>query len=226
MMRVISNGAIAATTLVVLAAVIRFGIWRACRTFPIYLAAVAVPGLVFVLFPSTFTWNTWLAKETLQVGIKLAMAAELVFLVFAGLPRARRAAEIALAVVLAATLGLALRAGPGADAYDLAKRLLPLVNDGTAIAYCGILLLAAWYRVPMHPLHRAILRGLAPYLLAFSFALHALEAWGWDVRGDAASYANNVCYLALLGYWFMAVERAAQDDPLPAEVMRELRPWA
>jgi hypothetical protein len=225
MMRFV-GGASALLTLAVLVLVLRVGAWRACRSFPVYLAAVSFPGLAFALFPSTFTWDTWLAKETVQVGIKFAMATELAFLIFAGLPRARKAAEVVLALILAATLGLALSAGPHADAYDLAKGLLPLVNDGTAIAYCGILLLAAWYRVPMHPLHRAILRGLAPYLLAFSFTLHALERWGWDVHGDVASYLNVVCYVVLLGYWFVAVRHAAADDPLPAEVMRELRPWA
>lgn len=202
---------------------IRSHAFRICRTFPLYVLAVVLPDAVFLAAPATFTWNAWVAKETLQAAIKLGLVLELVTKIFAGLPRARRLADSLLLWLLvgAQVLLLWLRIGP--DAAAIAQRALPVVNDATAIAFSIVFGLAAFYRVPLHPLHRAILAGLAPFLLVFTLGFHGLEALGWDPHvGNAVAIA----YDALLLYWIVVAIRERESIPASPAIVRELRPWA
>jgi hypothetical protein len=60
--------------------------------------------------------------------------------------------------------------------------------------------LVLWYRLPVHPLHKAILVGLVPYLLMFSLSLSWVESQGWAVRANA-SFLSTLSFLLVLVYW-------------------------
>jgi hypothetical protein len=208
---------------VLLATLLTRKAWRISTLFPVYIAAVLLPDAAFSIEPRLFTWNAWLAKETIQAGLKLGLALELTTKVFAGLPRARRIADGALVLLVVGAQALVAVSWAGADPELIAKRSLPLVNDATSLAFCTILALATWYAIPVHVLHRAILQGLAPFLLVFSLALHALEAWGWSARlGSLAGLAYDL----LVTYWIVAALAPPQAIPAAVPTIRRLRPWA
>jgi len=74
----------------------------------------------------------------------------------------------------------------------------------TAVA--GLIL---WYRLPVHPLPKAILVGLVPYLLVFTVSLNLMESRGWEIRASA-SYLNTLAYLLVLVYWTFAAWRPGE----------------
>ncbi len=196
------------------------GTWKASRAFFAYMVAVGVPDLIITIWPSTYVWSFWIAKETAQSALKLALALELMVLIFAGLPRARKAAETVLALLLIVTLGRLSLARLGADHGSFVQGI-SIVNNGTAFAFCGTFVLAIWYRVPMHPLHQAILGGLIAYLVGISMGMNLLGDLGWS---DLMRNAQAVGYALVLVYWLSAAwQREAIPEGAP---LRELRPWA
>jgi len=209
-------------TIGLLARVLATGSIRLCRTFPFYLAAVCIPDLAFLLDPASFTWGAWLAKESLQVALKLALALELSELAFARLPRARRAARTALGSIALITLILVVRTFPGPEPASIARVTFPWLNEATAVTYCAIIALCLFYRVPMHPYHRAILRGLTLYLFFSTFAIHGLDFLGREVAGDAQSLAYGI----LTMFWLTATWTPSGAIPARPATIQELRPWA
>ena len=78
--------------------------------------------------------------------------------------------------------------------------------------------LILWYRLPVHPLHKAILVGLVPYLLVFSVSLNLLESRGWEIL-PVVSYLHTLAFLAVLVYWMVTAWRpdeALVKAPPPA----------
>ena len=121
--------------------------------------------------------------------------------------------------------GVALGIGPPPQrkvtGLQLAMDLQPYVLAGTLWLFLAISALILWYRLPVAPLHKALLLGFVPYLLIFTVALNMLKAYGGSVR-EYAGYGKNVAYLALLAYWAMVAWRLAP----PAGVGRRQAPGA
>jgi hypothetical protein len=107
----------------------------------------------------------------------------------------------------------------GGDA-ELQARL----NNGAALVLAAVWALVLWYRIPLHWLHRAILRGLVPYLLVFTVVLQVLQSAGWDFR-DQASHAAGLFYVALLSYWTWVVWSSEPAPGGPPELLARLQPW-
>ena len=69
-----------------------------------------------------------------------------------------------------------------------------------------------WYRIPVEPFGKAIVLGFTPYLVVFTIAMNALSVFGWHQSINVLSgYAHSIAYLALVGYWNVAVRRTAAD---------------
>ena len=85
---------------------------------------------------------------------------------------------------------------------QLALNLQPYVLAGTLWLFIAISALILWYRLPVAPLHKALLLGFVPYLLIFTVAMNLLRAYGVspNVR-QYAGYFKNAAYQALLVYW-------------------------
>lgn len=197
---------------------------RVCVLFFLYMSAVLASDLMLALRPALFTWGVWLAVELLHGGLRLGLATELGFKLFSALPGAR--ATLAAGLLLLALLTLAAVVGaPLAAAHDVvARTALARVLHGTAWIFGAIQGAKLYYRIPAHPLHNAILRGLVPFLLTFTVALSLLDTWGWDVR-SWASYGYTLAYQVLLLYWNRVAWRGNENVQVPPQVMHTLQPW-
>jgi hypothetical protein len=197
-----------------------------CWTFVVYLGVIAIADLLVILWPDRF-WHLWfyLSKEFVITVLRLAVALELTYRTFRAFPSARATARGMLLLVLMATLAVVmvgtgdLAPPEGAPALGpLASRVQPRVLSGAIWLLTAVAGLILWYRLPVHPLHKAILVGLVPYLLVFSVSLNMLESRGWEVL-PVVSYLHTLAYLLVLAYWTFTAWRpdeAPVKAPCPA----------
>lgn len=192
-----------------------------CWTFVVYLAFIAGADGLMLLWPDHF-WHLpfFLGKEFVITVLRFAVALELTYRTFRAFPAARATARGVLLLVLMATLVMVfvgtgnLEAPEGAPALGpLFTRVQPRVLSGSIWLLTAIAGLILWYRLPVRPLHKAILLGMVPYLLVFSVSLNLLESRGWEIV-DSASYLNTLAYLLVLVYWAVAAWR---PDAVPAK---------
>lgn len=204
----------------------RQGLWRCTRAFSAYLATIAVVTGAIRIWPATFhSPEFYVLKECLYGLLKLAMAVEIGVLTSQAFPGARASARRLLVVgtvLLMASVLAGLRHGIGAT--DLAENVLPRLANGTALVLAGVWGLILWFHLPVHPVHRAILRGLVPYLLVFTVLLNILRAFRWQIL-EPVSALNSLCYMILLLYWCWVVWRPPQDLPADSALVRQLQPW-
>ena len=78
-------------------------------------------------------------------------------------------------------------------------------------------LLVVWYQIPVHDWQRAIMLGLAPYLLVFVALIDVLKRHDWKFEHEVV-LAEQVAYLALVLFWAQAAWRRDSSDAavLPA----------
>lgn len=198
-----------------------------CWSFPLYLGTVALADALILTWPDTFyTPGFWLGKELLITVLRFAVALELTYRTVQAFPTARATVRTVLFGVLLLTLGMVF-SGIGDLTPDegssilapLITRVQPLVLYGSIWLYTGIAGVILWYRLPVHPLHKAILVGLVPYLLLFTVSLNMIESLGWEVSGWASA-VPAVAWLLVLGFWATVAwrpgdlpVRAPEPDP-------------
>ncbi|MCL4820251.1 MAG: hypothetical protein KJ067_13970 [Vicinamibacteria bacterium] len=202
---------------------------RACYSWVGYLITVATAEVLILLWPSVFwTWHFWVGKELLLGLFKLGLGLEIGALAFRRFPGARSVARGMAALTLAGTALLLLQ-GSGKEMSSLAAVALEAharLSHATALLLVALGLLVLWYRVPVHRLHRAILRGLATYLLVFSSALRGfVEMLAPDRRGlwEALTRLDGVAYIVMLSYWLWEAWRVSPDDSLRGSAAIEAR---
>jgi hypothetical protein len=199
-------------------------LYRVCYSFPTWLLAVLAGDVLMFFWPERFyTWGFWMAKETAYAALKIAIAIEITVLAFQAFPSAGATVRRVLLGVLLALLAFVL-IGVRYDValQDLARELQRRVANGVALVFCAAWAVVLYYRLPLHRLHRAILRGLVPYLLVFAAASTLTLVFGWDVR-TAVNAAEAACWALMLAYWCGEVwRRPARDD---SAFMRRLQPW-
>lgn len=189
-----------------------------CLTFVPYLIGVALVDLLVLRWPSYFyTQWFWLGSQTLVNLLRFAVALELTYRTFRAFPSARGTARFALLLVLLATLVLVVGGtrdaeplqGGGASPGHVISRVQPRILNGTIWLLAAVAALILWYRLPVHPFHKAILTGLVPYLLIFTTALNLLETQGWQLRKDV-NYFYTGAYCLLLTFWAWAAWRRVE----------------
>jgi len=208
----------------ILAGLIVRGHWRSCYSFALYLASFAVFEGAILAWPSRFFHlDFWLAKEAVEGFLKLSVAFEIAARVFERLPAARSTFALAF---LASLLAISAAVAPavGADAQTMARVGLPRLLYGTALIFAGLLGSCFWYHVPLYPIHKAVLVGFVPYLVAFTVVLQLLETLGWEVRGPA-NYLNTVAFVSLLAFWTSAAWRHYRPSDVSPTVVSFLQPW-
>jgi hypothetical protein len=213
-------GCLLAAVLVVL---LRRGRYRYCHMFAVYLGTQLLLNVTYLIAPSVFdSWNVWAIKESIYAGIRMALLVEIAMLVFRALPRARARAQL-LFLITAGVLCVALlwpydTHGVTRFALDLTGRFAYV----TIWSLIGILMLVTWHRVPLHPLHKALLHGMLWLMVAHFATRYTVPHWG----EAPASLLHNSIQFVVLGVWFRRV-RLAEDALKPEEiaVVRYLQPW-
>jgi len=189
-----------------------------CWTFVLYIAVSGAADLLMLVWPATFgrMWF-WLGKELLIHVVRFALALELTLRTFRAFPAARSTARGVLLMVLMVTLVIVLLGtgqleppGEAPALGPLISRVQPGIVNGAIWLLTAIAGLILWYRLPVHPFHKAILVGLVPYLLIYTIALNLLESRGWGIRTQV-NYLHTVAYLLVLGYWAVAAWRPSES---------------
>jgi hypothetical protein len=211
-LQVALSHAVKLALIAVLAGLVARGRARLCWSFTAYLVAILVGNSLASIWPTRFyTPQFWVLKQAVYDALKMAVALELAWRSFEAFPGAMRAARRAFLVLLAAsTLVLAVLTPP--SSYATLWEWQP----GSATAALWLLtataLLVVWYQVPVHEWQRAIMLGLAPYLLVFVTVLDLLKRHGWSAAQSTAGIVDSAAYLALLAFWAWAAWR--RDPPL------------
>ncbi len=210
-----------------LVGLVRRGHARAAWLFVAFLSTTSIFDALTLAFPGPlFDWPAYLVRGTLNSSVRLGLAVELGVRIFGTLPRARANVSAAqLAITLGTFAAVSLNNG-AEDISDLAVGVLPWLQYGTAFAFLVVLAAAAWYSVPLYPIHRAVLVAFTPYLMAFTFGIRATQEWGASMV-PFLNYVDGVVFLAILAYWTREAWRPApalaEDFPV---AFRFLRPWA
>ncbi len=200
------------------------------RFFTAYLAFAFVADALVLAWPARFwTWSFWLFKETVYDALELAIAFEVARFVFLGFPGAARSARGAMFLLLVATF-LAVVALPMSDdkgaPLTLMAGLRPRLELGIAWLFVAIAGLMRWYDLPSHPIHRAIMLGMAVQLAIFGLFVHALGVLGleWATGEPLVTLApaafTGVCF------WWARVAWQRETVAVGREALLEqLQPW-
>ena len=194
--------------------------------FDLYLLTVLILDVPIGLSPTRFhQWDYYMVKETVQNTLKFAIVLELTALVFAGFPRVRRMVRFITLGVLLGLLGVIyvmwdyLR-----DAALAMYYVQSVIFNGTALLFAAIAAPVLYYRIPLHPIHKAILFGFMPYLIAYTFALDLLGRIGAPVK-RVSDFLSVIGYLILVSYWAWSIWKPRRPPPPEPEVLGRVQPW-
>ena len=199
----------------VLAGLVARGRGRLCWSFAVYLVAILVGNSLASLWPSRlYTPEFWVLKQGVYDALKMAVALELAWRAFEAFPGAMRTARVAMLSLLAiSTLSLGALTRP--SSYMTLWDWQPRITTAALWLLTATALLVVWYQVPVHDWQRAIMLGLAPYLLVFVTLLDLLGRRGWTARSEIG-VIDSAAYLALAAFWAWAVWRRDSATPLAA----------
>jgi hypothetical protein len=200
---------------------------RLCYTFPVYLAAVWLGDVAIAARPERFfNWGFFVTKQTLYGALKFAIAVEIATLAFGRFPGALAVARRALLAGLIVTLAT-LVFGPPIKRWamvDVGMALQPRLANGTVLVLLIVWVLVLWYHVPVHRLHRAIIRGLVPYMLFFGDGLVIQFYARHSHLHQLTGLLDSAAYLTVLAYWTWEAWRRV-DEPTPSDAVSPLLSW-
>ena len=200
--------------LALLAGILWRGWTRLCWSFAVYALAIFLGNVLVTLWPARFfTPSFWVLKQGAYDVLKMAIALELAWRAFVAFPGAARTARAVIPALLGVgTLALALLAPT--SSYLTVWDWQPRVATAALWLLTATALMVVWYQVPMHEFQRAIMLGLAPYLLVFVVLLGLLRQYGWGSRVPVAT-AEALAYLTLVVFWSWAAWRVDMAPPPP-----------
>ncbi len=178
-------------------------VWRArvrqCLAFGAYVTAALLGNTLVWLWPSRFlTPEFWVAKQAVYDILKAAIALELAWRAFRAFPGALRTARLVFLVLLGLSI-LAL-AFPTRPAYAVVWEWQSAVATAGLWMLTATALMVVWYQVPLSAWLRAIMMGMAVYLLVFVTLLSLLKSGGWAL-GTFVATVEATAYLALVAFW-------------------------
>lgn len=184
--------------------------------FCAYLAAVLLGGLLPHLWPERFfTPEFWQVKETVYVGLRFGMAAELAVRTFRSFPGAMATLRRVSFVILLVTLAAVVTAPVGEGYTTFMAELQPRVLNGSVWMFTAIAGLILYYRLPIGRFQKSVLLSYVPYVLVFTAFTSHFGRGGWR-SGPALQYVNQLAYVALVAFWNVAIWRRDPERPRPA----------
>jgi hypothetical protein len=195
-----------------------------CWSFVAYLVTALVCNSLMSFWPDQFyrLWFYSLTQDLLNA-MKLAVAAELTYRTFRAFPGAAARVRVLLAPVFFVPVLFVNKVPAGASYQDIVQLYQPQLMTGVIWIITAITLLIAWYRVPVHAMHRAILIGLAAYLLIFTTLLNVLRDFGFENLRSFIGTADGYAYIVLLCWWAYAAWVPARRPVLALDVLKRLQ---
>jgi hypothetical protein len=193
-----------------------------------YAVTVGFSMTTMAAWPARFhNWSFYVLTETTQDVMKFALALELSFLIFGAFPTA---AKTVRGMLFLLTLGILIGAARLVSTTDprFFVTLHPWVLDGTAVILSVVFGLALWYRIPLHPWHKAILTGLIPYLLVFTILMDFIRRLGLELTPQVnarVGVTNAWAYRVVLVYWVIAAWRPRRSPPGDPTTICRIQPW-
>jgi hypothetical protein len=197
-------------------------VWRGraglCWSFALYVLAILLGNVLVSIWPSRFfTPSFWVLKQGVYDALKMAVALELAWRAFGAFPGAARTARAVIpALLVLSTLALAVLTP--ASSYMTVWDWQPRVATAALWLLTATALIVVWYQVPVHEWQRAIMLGLAPYLLIFVGLFGLLRRHGWAFL-EPITTAETVAYLGLVLFWTWAAWRG-DVARVPARALR------
>lgn len=176
-----------------------------CWAFFFYVLAILVGNSLVSLAPHRFyNHSFWVLKQGVYDLLKMAVAIELAWRAFAVFPGAWRTARaVLLAIAAISSLSLVWLTP---RSYETLWEWQPGAVTATVWLLTATALLVVYYQVPIGNWQRAIMLGLAPYLLVFVTSMSMLRRHGWAAR-DGASLVDALAYLGVVLFWAWAAWR-------------------
>lgn len=184
---------------------------KLCWTFMAYLAAVLLGNSLISFWPEHF-YTAWfyILKETVYNGLLLCLAVELTYRVFQAFPGALARVRLVLAPLLAVTAVGIISVPTGSDYVDIVTRYHPQIQTGVIWLLSATAVMAIWYNLPLHRVHRQVLLGLTSYLIVFATLGNVLRSFGFDRLREMIGFVDAYAYLALIAWWAVNAWRSEQ----------------
>jgi len=197
--------------LALLAGMIWRGRMRSCWTFAVYIGAALAGNMLATLWPGRFhTPSFWVFKQAVYDLLKVVIGVEIAWRTIAAFPGTWRAARLAFGIVLPLTTLVFAWMTPRAS-LETMWAWHPSVLTAAVWPLTLTALIVSWYRLPIGEWPRAILLGLALYLL-LGVAIRMLQRHGFGFQ--MAAYADSVIWIVLMCFWAWAAWR--RDAPSEA----------
>jgi hypothetical protein len=209
------NVVVDVTLLVIAVGLIVRGRWRLSVVFAAYIPCVLLQDLLVVLWPERFySHSFWLISQSVLDALTFGVALEAGWRTFGAFPGAAAVARTTGLLILAAT-AIALASLPLAspDSTSTQTALIsfhPRLNDGTIWLIAAMLVIARWYRVPVHRFHAALLTSLAVYLVFFTWLLRSFAGHDFEAARYYMNALDPVGFL-LVTWWWMHVTWRAEN---------------
>jgi hypothetical protein len=185
------------------------GHYQRLPLFTMYVAGSNAFDVVYGLHPN---WETWMLLQVVNAALRFGVALELTYRLFGAFPGAAATARRVMLVILVFTAVTAIATAPLNVTYTrMHAEAIPRMASAAVWMLTVLAGLVLWYRLPLSPLPRAILMGLAPFLLlstigmSLLFGLEAARARAWVV------YLIPLASFVLTNYWLRVAWRTAPD---------------
>jgi hypothetical protein len=194
-----------------------------CWSFVGYLAWNLIVNCLMSLWPDRFyrQWFYVLAQGIVDA-LKLAVAAELTYRTFRVFPGAAARVRVLLAPVFLVPVLFVTKVPTAVTYIDWFRVYQPQLQTAYIWIMAAITLLIAWYRVPVHAMHRAILIGFAAYLLIFTTLMNVLRDFGLDDLRHFIGVADGYAYVTLLAGWAYAAWKPQRRPVVSLDVLKRL----
>src|SRR5712691_7385134 len=180
--------------------------YRLSPIFTLYAGSVSATSALIGLW---YSREIWMIHQVNVAALRFGVALELTQRIFGAFPAAAATAKRVMLALLLLMAVVAMSLGSG-DYAQFSTMIVPSLATGTVWILTALAALVLWYRLPLTVLQKAILIGLAPYLLVFTVMMNLLASFGWQHR-DWVSYVSTLSYMSLLAYWSWIAWRAAPE---------------
>jgi hypothetical protein len=195
-----------------------------CWSFVAYLSWGLTCNSLMTFWPDQFYRRSfYLLTSGVGDALKVAIAAELTYRTFRAFPGAAARVRVLLAPLFLVPVLFVNKVPLDATYEELIRLYQPQVLTAVIWIMTAITLLIAWYRVPVHAMHRAILIGFASYLLIFTTLLNVLRDFGLNNLREFLMVADGWAYLLLLVGWAYAAWVPARRPVLALDVLKRLQ---